>query len=93
MKFRIRPKKILKDFEPMILQILIFCGPVLGDMCVLDFRNITSPKMPQKSDRKVGALKMCEWQTNYCYLIRHKGHFCHIWGRGNFNAQINGAWV
>lgn len=33
-EFRILPKTFLGDFEPMTLQIPIFCGPVLGGMCV-----------------------------------------------------------
>jgi len=64
-EFRILPKKLLGVFEPITLQILIFCGLVLDNMCVLNFRNLSAPKMPKKSHRKEGALNTWDWETDY----------------------------
>ena len=74
-KFKIMPKKLLRDFEPMTLQILIFFGPMLDDTCMSDFRNLISPRMPQNLDRKEGALNTWDCPTDNCYLITHKGQF------------------
>ena len=74
-KFKIMPKKLLRDFEPLTLEILIFFGPMFDDTCMSDFRSLTSPRMPQKSYRKEGALNTWDCPTDYCYLITHKGQF------------------
>jgi hypothetical protein len=51
-KFKIMPKKLLRDFEPLTLEILIFFGPMLDDTCMSDFRNLTSSRMPQNQTGK-----------------------------------------